>query len=1016
MSIHGHHTRSNSTDQKQWRQFNFFDVQQVKDPNDPTKPPAIFNKPDLSVNTSGRGNIILADILVLRFDNMFIIQNSKEMLCLTLSSMSFNVQSFLAYEGGRVSHMKQMKPKNILATIGEEDPPIIKLWDLDKLDKSKGTPTCQRTIKVNHGGKPFPVSALAVLENLGQIAVGLANGVVVLIKGDLYRDRYTKQKIVHESDEPVTGLGFREYNKTVILFIVTTSKVLTYVTTSRSPATILDEQGAALGCAVMSDTTHEMVVAKDEAIYFYEPEGRGPCFAYEGTKSSVTWFKSNLIIVSPPISQPTRLTTTTRSALSIGSGSTSKQSAPYELTKVTIFDTANKFISYIGTFSHGVRMIICEWGGIYILGMEGKLYRLEEKDTPTKLEILFKKNLYLLAINLAHSQKYDDAADYDNAMAQYILTIGQLEPSYIIRKFLDAQRIHNLVNYLQELHSHGLANADHTTLLLNCYTKLKDVARLDQFIKTDNELNFDIETAIKVCRQAGYYEHAVYLAKKFGEHDSYLKIQIEDVKDYENALEYIRKLGSIEANRNLQKYGKILLNHLPLPTTQLLIDLCTGDLFLTAQRPQTPSPIEVSNVQQAHASNVKSTREWPTSSSYKPPHVRSFMSLFVDQPNYLIQFLEQISQKRWGGFSTLRKHETLNVSKTATNKSVVDTSSIDIDDVVSKDDFGDYDSEVEEKKAVWNTLLELYLSEAYLPPVVSGKDSKGRKYGAPGNFSVSTETERVKEKLLRKDKALQLLKNQEVSYDSNQALILCYLAQFDEGIIYLYEHMEMYEEILRFYMARDDSDRVMQALKTYGPQDQSLYLLALAHFSSSETLSMSTSELEQILNHIDSNNLLPPLQVIQALSGNSIANLAMIKTYMGKRIESERKEAQANRKLIQNYREETEKKRKEIDELKTVARIFQVTKCFGCRGTLDLPAVHFLCRHSYHQRCLPDSDRECPQCAPSYRLISDQRRAQEINADNHDSFFDKLKQAEDGFSVVADYFSKNTMAFAKLID
>ncbi|RIB17075.1 hypothetical protein C2G38_2001460 [Gigaspora rosea] len=983
MSIHSHHTRSNSTDQKQWRQFNFFDVQQVKDPNDPTKPPAIFNKPDLSVNTSGRGNIILAD------SSGYV----------HIVDRSFNVQSFLAYEGGRVSHMKQMKPKNILSTIGEEDPPIIKLWDLDKLDKSKGTPTCQRTIKVNHGGKPFPVSALAVLENLGQIAVGLANGVVVLIKGDLYRDRYTKQKIIHESDEPVTGLGFREYNKTVILFIVTTSKVLTYVTTSRSPATILDEQGADLGCAVMSDTTHEMVVAKDEAIYFYEPEGRGPCFAYEGTKSSVTWFKSNLIIVSPPISQPTRLTTTTRSALSIGSGSTSKQSAPYELTKVTIFDTANKFISYIGTFSHGVRMIICEWGGIYILGMEGKLYRLEEKDTPTKLEILFKKNLYLLAINLAHSQKYDDAgisdifkrygdhlyskADYDNAMAQYILTIGQLEPSYIIRKFLDAQRIHNLVNYLQELHSHGLANSDHTTLLLNCYTKLKDVARLDQFIKTDNELNFDIETAIKVCRQAGYYEHAVYLAKKFGEHDSYLKIQIEDVKDYENALEYIRKLGSIEANRNLQKYGKILLNHLPYPTTQLLIDLCTGDLFLTAQRPQTP------------------TKEWPTTSSYKPPHVRSFMSLFVDQPNYLIQFLEQVSQKRWGGFSTLRKHETLTV---------------DIDDVASKNDFGDYGSEVEEKKAVWNTLLELYLSEAYLPPVVSGKDSKGRKYGAPGNFSVSTETERVKEKLLRKDKALQLLKNQDVSYDSNQALILCDLAQFDEGIIYLYEHMEMYEEILRFYMAKDDSDRVMQTLKTYGPQDQSLYLIALAHFSSSETLSISTSELEQILNHIDSHNLLPPLQVIQALSRNSIATLAMIKTYMGKRIESERKEAQANRKLIQNYREETEKKRKEIDELKTVARIFQVTKCSGCRGTLDLPAVHFLCRHSYHQRCLPDSDRECPQCAPSYRLISDQRRAQEINADKHESFFEKLNEAEDGFSVVADYFSKNTMAFAKLID
>jgi hypothetical protein len=79
-----------------------------------------------------------------------------------------------------------------------------------------------------------------------------------------------------------------------------------------------------------------------------------------------------------------------------------------------------------------------------------KIYRLDEKDTPSKLEILFKQNLYVLAINLAHMQKYDDASiveifkkygdhlyikgDYDGAMEQYLRTIGKLEPSYVIRK------------------------------------------------------------------------------------------------------------------------------------------------------------------------------------------------------------------------------------------------------------------------------------------------------------------------------------------------------------------------------------------------------------------------------------------------------------------------------------------------------------------------------------------------------------------------------------------------------
>ncbi len=142
--------------------------------------------------------------------------------------------------------------------------------------------------------------------------------------------------------------------------------------------------------------------------------------------------------------------------------------------------------------------------------------------------MLFKKNLFVMAINLAKSQHLDNdglseifrqygdhlyvKGDHDGAIQQYIRyicssyfylhfsfkirqvmftswfsvslsTIGKLEPSYVIRKFLDAQRIHNLTAYLQALHRKSLANADHTTLLLNCYTKLKDSSKLEEFVK-----------------------------------------------------------------------------------------------------------------------------------------------------------------------------------------------------------------------------------------------------------------------------------------------------------------------------------------------------------------------------------------------------------------------------------------------------------------------------------------------------------------------------------------------------
>lgn len=46
-----------------------------------------------------------------------------------------------------------------------------------------------------------------------------------------------------------------------------------------------------------------------------------------------------------------------------------------------------------------------------------------------------------------------------------------------------------------------------------------------------------------MCRQAGYFEHASYLAKKYERHEDYLRIQIEDAGRVGDALEYLRKLG-----------------------------------------------------------------------------------------------------------------------------------------------------------------------------------------------------------------------------------------------------------------------------------------------------------------------------------------------------------------------------------------------------------------------------------------------------------------------------------------
>ncbi|KAM3588477.1 Vacuolar protein sorting-associated protein 11 [Umbelopsis sp. WA50703] len=1035
----------------QWRQFAFFDRSSVTDSSDPSKTPEAFQSSNTTVFTSGRGHIILAD------SSGFVHLIDRE----------FNSKSFLAYDGGRVTHLKHLKQSNIIITVGESDqsnqPPVIKFWDFEKIDLTKNidggilAPPCTRTIKIQQGGMVHPVSTFAVLENLTQIAVGLANGTVILIRGDLQKERSTKQKVIHEGSEPITGLGFREQTKSTILFMVTTSSIMTYNTTASKPTTTtLDDQGCGLECAVMNDN-QDMILGRDEAIYQYDNTGRGPCFAYESPKTSLKWFKSTyLIITSPPLSStvPSYRPGSSGTANINFTRQPGQQTSSSDLTKLTIFDTANKFVAYKDSFVGGIRGVVCEWGAIWIFGLDNKIYRLDEKDTPSKLEILFKQNLYVLAINLAHMQNYDDASiveifkkygdhlyvkgDYDGAMEQYIRTIGKLEPSYVIRKFLDAQRIYNLTSYLQELHSRGLANADHTTLLLNCYTKLKDVSRLDEFIKNDADLTFDLETAITVCRQAGYFEHAVYLAERFEEHDLYLNIMLLDMHNYQAALAYIAKLGPSEADKNLQKYSKILLKHMPQQTTRILIRLCTGTLPPASSTSPPPLPLRPTSPTSSIVNNTTSalqalsllpfsgggTVEDSASAktqvvtaggkksdkiakhafqSYAPPSAQIYMPSFVDHPDYLIQFLEEVYEKR-----TASAREKIMVSESASVKSY--PAKEEIPPELSPQD-------AEEQKVLWTALLELYLMDER--PINTSLDDSEDSEIQPSSADESSkqmDKEIARRRILR-SKALALLKDKSVDYDANQALVLCHLKQFDDGVVYLYEKMEMYSDIIRFWMEKEETDKVIECARKFGPTDPSLYPLVLTYFSSSpETLEKSTSELLSVLDHIDAQDLLPPLQVVKALSRNDVASLALIKNYMGRKIEKERKDMERDSALIKSYREETERRREEIEDLQTSARVFQVTKCSSCGGMLELPTVHFLCRHSYHQRCLTENDKECPQCAVQHRMIAEMRRTQEANADKHDLFYAQLEDAEDGFSVIADYFSKNTMAFAKLID
>lgn len=63
-------------------------------------------------------------------------------------------------------------------------------------------------------------------------------------------------------------------------------------------------------------------------------------------------------------------------------------------------------------------------------------------------------------------------------------------------QFLDGSHIKELCMYLEVLHTKGKANSHHTTILLNCYTRLAAHDKIRDFIDRDFECN--VETAVQV--------------------------------------------------------------------------------------------------------------------------------------------------------------------------------------------------------------------------------------------------------------------------------------------------------------------------------------------------------------------------------------------------------------------------------------------------------------------------------------------------------------------------------------
>ena len=240
-----------------------------------------------------------------------------------------------------------------------------------------------------------------------------------------------------------------------------------------------------------------------------------------------------------------------------------------------------------------------------------------------------------------------------------------------------------------------------------------------------------------------------------------------------------------------------------------------------------------------------------------PPHIkrpspRLYFANFIGHREHLLVFLEAVALRRWG--------QSLDGPKDGVASQSGDGST-------SAED----PAEAADQQAVWNTLLELYLTLA----------------SADGARSDAL-----------REKALQLLSaTDRIPYDPMHALILCATRSFTPGLVLLWERLGMHEDVLRFWMEQDRrgiagaGTEVMRCLAKYGEEAPQLYKLALRFFTSApELVSRHSLDLAEVLRVVEERKILPPLGVVQVLSRNEVASVGLVKEWLLARIRTAREE------------------------------------------------------------------------------------------------------------------------------
>uniref|UniRef100_W8BUN4 Vacuolar protein sorting-associated protein 11 n=2 Tax=Ceratitis capitata TaxID=7213 RepID=W8BUN4_CERCA len=295
------------------------------------------------------------------------------------------------------------------------------------------------------------------------ITIGLDNGDILFHQSVINSYMSLNFCVISNGKSRIIGTEFQQKLDVLYLFVCSEESVVLYTVKDNSfinKEQILESSGTNISCcSILHDTeTSFFLVGREDALYCFTIDGRGPCYAISGKKKLIACLKQNIVILME----------------------TEEKRESY----IIIIDIYNKSIVFqkrIGFLNN--KMLVTNDVCCYIL-KDNVIYITQERSIHSKLQILMNSNLYGLGLNILGKSRsklesslylcFGDyliyKGDFISAMAKYKKSAELIDIYLIIKRLLDSKYINHLAHYINYLEDK--ASVTEKDLLLNCNKRI----------------------------------------------------------------------------------------------------------------------------------------------------------------------------------------------------------------------------------------------------------------------------------------------------------------------------------------------------------------------------------------------------------------------------------------------------------------------------------------------------------------------------------------------------------------